>query len=922
MRLSKSNHHLCGCYFTSDEDVQSKHYFPQVNLTAHTTILSTASRTVLCQTFRNSTNNIKECRYDFPLYDGVSVVGFTCYFGHRIIKGVVKEKNKAREVYDEAVSRGETAGLLAQGPTSDVFSTTLGNIPAGEKILVEITYIAELKNDMGANGTRFTLPNSISPRYGNVSLGRNRYDSFPATETGGISVVVDVSMAKGSFIKELRSPSHPIGVTIGNTSTAPTESPLLSQASATLALESAQLDRDFVLEIVHSEAATPRALLETHPTIPGQRALMMTLVPNFTVQPSRPEIIFVADRSASMVSKMPSLIAAIKVFLKSLPVGLLFNICSFGSKNSFLWPRSRAYSEDSLAKAIEHVGNFDADYGGTEILKAVRATIESRAKDQDLSVILCTDGDIWQQQELFSYLNEQVSKSKMSLRVFTLGIGDSVSHALIEGVARAGNGFSQAVGEQEKLDGKVVRMLAGALSPVVTDYALEVKYDAIEDDDEEYVLVETVTDSLHVMVINDSRAQDLGDDKALVVQSSDDDSQDRYDHLPVIAIPKLLQTPHNIPPLYPFSRTTAYLLMSPQASQSTPKAVILRGTSPHGPVELEIPVEVVPRPADTIHQLAARNAVGELEEGRGWIYYATDEDGLLVKNRFSKDFDQMAECEAVRLGVQYQVGGKWCSFVAVEGTTMSVQPSNKTQPSVVSPQPLLSRGPGFPMSFNSPTSPISPFNMNATPSVVNPQSTALNQISQRRALQYRSPPLSFFSAAPRKSTGGKAPRKQLASRAASVFTSAFRTASSSPSQKRKSIAGSQRLAYIKGEVDDESHDDAADISPQDTNPLHHIISLQSFDGSWPLAPLLKLLDLSNNPAPTGPRATRARGPQAENIWATVLAIKYLEIKLAYEKEAWELLANKAKGWLDGACGGDAGSRAEFEEMAEELIAGM
>ena len=127
MRLSTSNH-LCGCYFIEQENasVQSKQYFPQVKLAAHRTIFSTASKTVLSQTFLNPADDIEDCKYDFPLYDGVSVVGFTCHIGFRIIKGVVKEKAKAREVFEEAVSCGETAGLLAQGPTSDVFSTTLG----------------------------------------------------------------------------------------------------------------------------------------------------------------------------------------------------------------------------------------------------------------------------------------------------------------------------------------------------------------------------------------------------------------------------------------------------------------------------------------------------------------------------------------------------------------------------------------------------------------------------------------------------------------------------------------------------------------------------------------------------------------------------------------------------------------------------
>ena len=158
---------ICGCYFVpTDEAYKTRKYFPQVDLKAHTTIISIASRTVLTQTFVNpsSTTDVEECKYIFPLYDGVSVVEYTCQVGSRVIKGIVKEKGKAKKEYDDAMERGETAGLLEQGPTSDVFMTSLGNVPAGEQLSVTIIYIWELKYDIGANGIRFTIPTSISPR--------------------------------------------------------------------------------------------------------------------------------------------------------------------------------------------------------------------------------------------------------------------------------------------------------------------------------------------------------------------------------------------------------------------------------------------------------------------------------------------------------------------------------------------------------------------------------------------------------------------------------------------------------------------------------------------------------------------------------------------------------------------------------------
>ena len=47
--------HVCGCYYTQAVNGTLKRiYLPQVKLDAHTTILSTASRTILKQTFVNA----------------------------------------------------------------------------------------------------------------------------------------------------------------------------------------------------------------------------------------------------------------------------------------------------------------------------------------------------------------------------------------------------------------------------------------------------------------------------------------------------------------------------------------------------------------------------------------------------------------------------------------------------------------------------------------------------------------------------------------------------------------------------------------------------------------------------------------------------------------------------------------------------
>lgn len=136
-------------------------YLPRVAISAHATILSSVSRTNLTQTFVNpsTTSDIPEVRYTFPLYDGVSVVDFTCTINNeRVLRGVVKEKQQARHTFNDAVSRGETAALLEQLPeASDAFTTSIGNIPGNATIQVDIVYLGDLKHDAEIDGIRYTI---------------------------------------------------------------------------------------------------------------------------------------------------------------------------------------------------------------------------------------------------------------------------------------------------------------------------------------------------------------------------------------------------------------------------------------------------------------------------------------------------------------------------------------------------------------------------------------------------------------------------------------------------------------------------------------------------------------------------------------------------------------------------------------------
>uniref|UniRef100_A0A1I8HZR9 Poly [ADP-ribose] polymerase n=1 Tax=Macrostomum lignano TaxID=282301 RepID=A0A1I8HZR9_9PLAT len=110
----------------------------------------------------NLVDLVAQARYVFPLSEGAAVCGFEAYIGAKRVVGVVKEKEKARREYREAVSAGKGAYLMEQAAESpDVFTVSIGNLPARTAALIKIRYVCELKPS--GEAVIFGLPGSAAP---------------------------------------------------------------------------------------------------------------------------------------------------------------------------------------------------------------------------------------------------------------------------------------------------------------------------------------------------------------------------------------------------------------------------------------------------------------------------------------------------------------------------------------------------------------------------------------------------------------------------------------------------------------------------------------------------------------------------------------------------------------------------------------
>jgi poly [ADP-ribose] polymerase len=147
-----------------------------------------------------------------------SICEFYAEIDDKKVVGQIKEKEAAKNIYDDVIASGHGAYMLEQQETSKQFTASIGNLPPGKEVLIVIVYVTELELDEsgklklvlpatpyppdGVNSKKFTLPKQQDGKY--------------SKEVGyGLKINVDLDMS--SNIKSISSPTHPIQFEFGDT---------------------------------------------------------------------------------------------------------------------------------------------------------------------------------------------------------------------------------------------------------------------------------------------------------------------------------------------------------------------------------------------------------------------------------------------------------------------------------------------------------------------------------------------------------------------------------------------------------------------------------------------------------------------------------------------------------------------------------
>src|SRR5262249_31010406 len=136
---------------------------PLVAVTLCGTARGGIARLVLEQRFENRHAETLHVTYRMPLPPDGAVSGYAFAIGDRRIVGQVVGTQEAGERFEQAVTAGHTAALLEQ-ERADIFTQSIGNLPAGQAMNARITIDLRL-TWLPEGEWELRFPTVIGPRY-------------------------------------------------------------------------------------------------------------------------------------------------------------------------------------------------------------------------------------------------------------------------------------------------------------------------------------------------------------------------------------------------------------------------------------------------------------------------------------------------------------------------------------------------------------------------------------------------------------------------------------------------------------------------------------------------------------------------------------------------------------------------------------
>ena len=443
-----------------------------LNTDVEMSISGLVARVSVRQEFRNTSSDWVEGVYVFPLPDKAAVDHMRLHIGDRFIEGEIQERQHAKKTYEAAKKSGKKASLVEQ-QRANLFTTSVANIAPGERVVIEIEYLEDIRYENGQFSIRF--PMTLTPRYVSGSALPDRKGSGWSADTDRVpdasmitppqvntstahQLTLTAHVNAGMPLEIIASRYHPVSVSERGGSYA------VSLREASVAM-----DHDFELVWRPVPSAAPRAMAFVEQINDKPYYLLMVMPPDEQNMPAAVmprEMIFVIDTSGSMHGvSIQQAKQAVQLALKGLKATDRFNVIEFNSVTKALFKNSQSASQISIREASAFVEKLQAN-GGTEMRPALSIALDSPPTETHLrQVIFITDGSVGYEDELFSMIEQGLGAA----RLFTVGIGSAPNSWFMRKAAEAGRGSYTFISALHEVGEKMDALFKKLQQPQVTD---------------------------------------------------------------------------------------------------------------------------------------------------------------------------------------------------------------------------------------------------------------------------------------------------------------------------------------------------------------------------------------------------------------------------------------------------------------------
>ena len=443
----------------------------------HTAVRASAAGYIgsveVVQQFHNPYSSKIEAVYVFPLPHNAAINEFIMTIGERRIRGIIRERKEAEEIYQAAKSQGYVASLLTE-ERPNIFTQSVANIEPGKQIDVTIKYFQTL--DYADGWYEFVFPMVVGPRFnppgmasgvGAVPRGspgksgqKTEVQYLKPGERSGHDISLKVDVDAGVAIEEFQCRTHD------------TTHETLPGGVLAVALQPHDNipNRDFVLRYRVAGEKIKSSLL-THRDERGGYFTLMLYPPeelgNLTRQPL--ELVFVLDCSGSMNGRpIAQAKAAVERGLRLMRPEDSFQIINFSMQASQLGPRPLEATPENLQRGLKYLRSLEGE-GGTMMIEGIKAALDFPHDPHRLRfVCFLTDGYIGNEAEILGAIHKRLGAS----RIFSFGIGSSVNRYLIDHMGKAGRGAVAYLGSRDEAAKVMEDFFARISHPGLTDIAI------------------------------------------------------------------------------------------------------------------------------------------------------------------------------------------------------------------------------------------------------------------------------------------------------------------------------------------------------------------------------------------------------------------------------------------------------------------